>query len=180
MQNTSRVTAIVGIVLMGAVACGGNSSGGGGTAQVKSQGNGAAAIVSTHAGPAGTYLTDGKGRTLYLWKADTGSTSTCNGACAGVWAPYTTSGTPKAAGKAQQSMLGTTSRSDGSTEVTYADHPLYYYAGDSSTGDMNGQGSTQYGNTWWVVAPNGSAITSSGKSGGSSGSSPSKSSYSWG
>ncbi|HET7311109.1 MAG TPA: hypothetical protein VFJ17_07265 [Mycobacteriales bacterium] len=190
MRGIFRTTAVLTAVLTGAVACGSGSSGGSsGNAQVKSQGGGtAAAVVSTHAGPAGTYLTDGKGRTLYLWMADSGSTSTCAGPCVKVWAPYTSIGTPKASGNAQQSMLATTSRSDGSTQVTYAGHPLYYYAGDKSAGDMNGQGSDGFGSKWWVVGPDGSAISSSGNSssgsssgsGGSSGSSPSKSSYNWG
>jgi predicted lipoprotein with Yx(FWY)xxD motif len=185
MRRIHGAAGIFAIVVAGAVACGGSSSGGAtaGSAQVKPQSGStaAAAVVSTHASPAGTYLTDAKGMTLYLWKADTGSTSTCSGACAQAWAPYTTSGMPQAKGGAQQSMLATSKRGDGSTQVTYAGHPLYYYAGDTNPGDMNGQGSTQFGSAWWVVNPNGSAITASSKgSGGSPSSSPSKSSYSWG
>lgn len=137
--------------------------------------------MSTHSSPAGTYLTDAKGMTLYLWTADTGSTSNCSGPCAKVWAPYTTNGTPKASGDVQQSMLGTTSRSDGSTQVTYADHPLYFYDDDKKAGDMDGQGSNEFGSKWYVVGPDGSSITSSSKGGGSNdtSSSPSGSSE-WG
>jgi predicted lipoprotein with Yx(FWY)xxD motif len=146
-----------------------------------SGGGGTAAVVSTHSSPAGTYLTDAKGKTLYLWKADTGSSSNCSGPCAQVWAPLTTSGTPQASGGAQQSMLGTTSRSDGSTQVTYANHPLYYYTEDEKAGQMEGQGSNEFGNKWYIVGPSGSAITGSSKgSGSTSSSSPSKSSYNWG
>ena len=181
MRGTLRATAVLTAVLTGAVACGSGSSGGN-TAQVKSQGGAtSAAVVSTHSSPAGTYLTDGKGRTLYLWTADTGSSSTCAGPCVKVWGPYKTSGTPKVSGDAQQSMVGSTSRSDGSTQVTYANHPLYYYEGDKSAGAMEGQGSDEFGSKWWIVGPDGSAITGSGKgSGASSSSSPSKSSDSWG
>lgn len=183
MRAILRATTVVAAVLTGAVACGSGSSGGtGSTAQVKSTGGATSgAVVSTHSGPDGTYLTDAKGRTLYLWTADTGSTSTCAGPCTKVWEPYTTSGTPQASGDAQQSMLGTTSRSDGATQVTYADHPLYYYEDDKNAGDMKGQGSNEFGSKWWTVGPDGSAITSSSKgSGGSPSSSPSKSSYNWG
>lgn len=181
MAGIPRATAVLAVVLAGAVACGGSSSGGN-TAQVKTQASGgsAGAVVSTHSSPAGTYLTDAKGRTLYLWKADTSSTSTCSAACAKVWEPYTTNGSPTASGDAQQSMLGTTSRSDGSTQVTYADHPLYFYADDKNAGDMAGQGSTEFGNKWWVVGPDGSAITASSMGSGSDTSSSPAGSSEWG
>jgi len=181
MTGLTRATAIVTVVLAGAVACGSGSSGGS-TAQVKTQGSGgsAGAVVSTHSSPAGTYLTDGKGRTLYLWQADTSSTSNCSGPCAKVWAPYTTSGSPRATGGAQQSMLSTTSRSDGSTQVTYAGHPLYYYQHDKSAGDMQGQGSNEFGSKWWVVGPDGSAITASSMGSGSDTSSSPAGSSEWG
>ena len=56
------------------------------------------------------------------------------------------------------SLLGTTKRSDGTTEVTYDGHPLYRYAGDAKPGDTAGQGSDGFGALWWVVKPDGSAI----------------------
>ena len=79
----------------------------------------------------GTFLVDAKGRALYLWDADHGAKSICSGACAQAWPPLTTTGTPKASGAAKASLLGTTTRADGSREVTYAGHPLYYFEGDS-------------------------------------------------
>ena len=84
--------------------------------------------------------------------------STCSGACAQAWPPLTTSGTPKAGGKVKASLLGTTTRSDGSREVTYAGHPLYYFEGDSAPGQTTGQGSDGFGAPWWVVSPAGKAI----------------------
>ena len=87
--------------------------------------------VDTRTSSLGTFLVDAKGRALYLWDADHGSKSSCSGACAQAWPPLTTTSTPKAGGKAKASLLGTTKRSDGSREVTYAGHPLYYFAGDS-------------------------------------------------
>lgn len=183
MHGILRTTAVLTAVLTGAVACGSGSSGS--TAQVQSKGGAtAAAVVTTHASPKGTYLTDSKGRTLYMWTADSGSSSTCAGPCAKVWEPFITNGMPHASGGAQQSMLGTTSRSDGSTQVIYADHPLYFYVDDKSAGAMKGEGSDGFGSKWWIVAPDGSAISASSKSSdkspSSSGSSPSKSSYNWG
>jgi predicted lipoprotein with Yx(FWY)xxD motif len=73
-------------------------------------------------------------------------------------AALTTTATPKASGTAKASLLGTTTRSDGSREVTYAGHPLYYFAGDTAPGQTTGQGSDGFGADWWVVTPGGKAI----------------------
>ena len=117
-----------------------------------------ASVVGTKTSSLGTFLVDAKGRALYLWEADHGSKSTCSGACAQAWPPLTTTATPKASGTAKASLLGTTTRSDGSREVTYAGHPLYYFAGDTTPGQTTGQGSDGFGAAWWVVAPGGKAI----------------------
>lgn len=106
----------------------------------------------------GKFLVDSKGRTLYLFVADTGSSSTCNGACAGAWPPLTTKQKPVAGSGLKASLLGTTKRSDGTLEVTYAGHPLYYYAGDTGAGQTTGQALSQFGAPWYVVAPSGAAI----------------------
>ena len=121
-------------------------------------GSGAASVVGTKTGSLGTFLVDGKGRALYLWEADHGSTSTCTGACAQAWPPLTITGPPKASGAVRGSLLGTTKRADGSREVTYAGHPLYLFAGDSRAGQTTGQGSTAFGAPWWVVTPAGKAL----------------------
>jgi predicted lipoprotein with Yx(FWY)xxD motif len=117
-----------------------------------------ATTVRTAGGSPGTHLVDGSGRTLYLWVADSGSSSTCSGPCADAWPPFTAKGTPKASGAVRQSLLGTSARSDGTREVTYDGHPLYFYAGDTAPGQANGQGSTEFGAAWWVVTPAGQAI----------------------
>ena len=117
-----------------------------------------AASVSTKTSSLGTFLVDGNGRALYLWDADHGSKSTCSGACAQAWPPVTTTGTPKASGAVKASLLGTTKRADGSSEVTYAGHPLYTFAGDTQAGQTTGQGSNGFGAPWWVVTPAGKAL----------------------
>ena len=117
-----------------------------------------AASVSTKTSSLGTFLVDANGRALYLWDADHGSKSTCSGACAQAWPPVTTTGTPKASGAVKASLLGTTKRADGSSEVTYAGHPLYTFAGDTQAGQTNGQGSNGFGAPWWVVSPAGKAL----------------------
>ena len=106
----------------------------------------------------GTILVDSKARSLYLFVADTGSSSTCSGACAGAWPPLTTTQKPVAGAGVTASLLGTTKRSDGTLEVTYAGHPLYYYAGDTAAGDTTGQALAQFGAPWYVLAPSGKAI----------------------
>ena len=51
--------------------------------------------------------------------------------------------------------------SDGSKQVTYDGHPLYYFSGDSGPGTATGQGSDGFGAKWWLVAPTGSDVTAS-------------------
>lgn len=106
----------------------------------------------------GKILVDSKGRALYLFVADKSTKSTCYGACAGAWPPLTTKGKPVAGSGVRASLLGTTKRTDGTTEVTYAGHPLYYYAGDTGPGQTTGQGLPQFGAPWWVLGADGSAI----------------------
>jgi len=123
-----------------------------------SKSSGAASVVGTKTSSLGTFLVDGNGRALYLWDADHGSKSTCSGACAQAWPPLTTTGTPKASGAVKASLLGTTKRAGGSREITYAGHPLYYFAGDTQPGQTTGQGSNGFGAPWWVVTPAGKAL----------------------
>jgi len=118
--------------------------------------------VMTKTGPLGTYLTTGQGNSLYLFAADKSSTSTCNGACAAAWPPLVTTGKPNAGAGVNASMLGTSQRSGGVTQVTYNGHPLYLYAADSAPGQTTGQGLNQFGALWWLVNPQGAAITNTG------------------
>ena len=118
-----------------------------------------ATVIESHAGSAGPFLTNSSGRAVYLWAADSMNKSTCSGACAGAWPPVTTKGNVTAADGAKTADLGTISRSDGSKQVTYDGHPLYYFAGDSGPGQTNGQGSDSFGAKWWLVAPAGTKIT---------------------
>jgi predicted lipoprotein with Yx(FWY)xxD motif len=136
-----------------------------------------AATVETHGGDLGTYLTDGTGRTLYLFASDSGGKSSCSAACTKFWPPLTATGAPTGSGGATSSMLATITRTDGSTQVTYDGHPLYYYAQDTKPGDIKGQGNTGLGAKWWVVSPAGQPITTAaGASSSAPSPSPSKSS----
>ena len=129
----TRLFSLAALAVAGALvlaACGGSStSSSSGSASTPSYGaakpstsntsnSSGAASVSTKTSSLGTFLVDAKGRALYLWDADHGSTSTCTGACAQAWPPVTISGTPKASGAVKASLLGTTKRPDGSLEAT--------------------------------------------------------------
>ena len=118
-------------------------------------------VIETASSPAGTILTNGSGQAVYLWAKDTGDMSTCTGACAGAWPPVTTTAAATASGSAKASDVGTITRSDGTKQVTYDGHPLYYFSGDSGPGTATGQGSDSFGAKWWLVAPAGSDVTAS-------------------
>ncbi|MDQ6879118.1 MAG: hypothetical protein M3082_15795 [Candidatus Dormibacteraeota bacterium] len=141
-------------------ACGSAATNYGGGAAPSSQSG--AATISVGSSSLGQILVGGNGKTLYLFEADTGLQSTCSGACVQAWPPLTTNGTPKAAGSASLSLLGTTARSDGTTQVTYSGHPLYYFVSDAKPGDTNGEGSTAFGAGWDVLSPTGAKIEKSG------------------
>jgi predicted lipoprotein with Yx(FWY)xxD motif len=118
-------------------------------------------VISTQAGSAGAFLTAGSGRAVYLWAKDGMNMSACSGACATAWPPVPANGTLTATGGAKASDLGTITRSDGTKQVTYDGHPLYYFVGDSAAGQTNGQGSDNFGAKWWLVASSGAEITAS-------------------
>ena len=112
-------------------------------------------IVTTS--PAGIpYLTDGAGRALYRFMSDTGTTSTCAGACATAWPPLSGA----ADGASLTGTLTTTTRADGSAQAVYNGHPLYYFKGDTAAGQTNGEGVNGNGGLWYLIDPVGNAITS--------------------
>ena len=133
-----------------------------------------AATVSAQKGALGNYLTDGSGKSLYLYTPDTSSTSTCYGQCVAFWPAFVTTGAPKAGTGATAGMLGTSPRTDGTTQVTYNGHPLYYFKGDKAAGDTSGQGKA---GTWYLVTPAGTQIGAGASSGSSSAAPPSSGKY---
>lgn len=150
----------------------GTSSGSAPASGGTSGGSATGTVIRTQAGSGGTFLTDGSGRAVYLWVKDGMNKSTCTGACASAWPPVMDKGKLTASGGAKSSDLGTISRPGGGKQVTYNGHALYYFAGDSGSGQTSGQGSDSFGAKWWLVAPTGAQITaadsaSSSSSGGS-------------
>lgn len=108
----------------------------------------------------GPYLTDKKGRTLYMFKGDQrGKSSNCYLNCSEAWPPLLTSGKISAGvPSVNAEMFGTIVRKDSSLQVTYNGWPLYYFKKDKSIGAIKGQAVNGFGNNWYVIAPNGSYV----------------------
>ncbi|MCD6016436.1 MAG: hypothetical protein K0R88_2520 [Solirubrobacterales bacterium] len=105
----------------------------------------------------GQILFDGSDRGIYFFDKETSETSECYGACAEAWPPVLTEGDPQAEGGAEAKLLGTTERDDGSTQVTYAGRPLYYYVNDPP-GEALCHNVEEFGGLWLVVEPGGEAV----------------------
>jgi len=119
-------------------------------------GQGAIAVVSSaNTAKLGRILVDAKGFTLYDFHLDKGGKSSCYGACAQVWPPLTSGGSPRADEGAEAAKLGTTRRKDGTAQVTYAGQPLYTYTADSRPGDVNGNDFSSFGAEWYALLPSG-------------------------
>ena len=127
------------------------------TAAVASAAGGTAVEVEKTA-KLGKVVATAQGRTLYLFRADHGTTSACYGQCAKYWPPLLTSGKPVAHGRVIASLLGTTKRKDGKLQVTYKGHPLYTFLEDKKPGQTTGEGSTNFGASWYALAPSGATI----------------------
>lgn len=108
------------------------------------------AKVGIRATSLGLVLVDAHGRTLYAFDLDKAGRSACSGACAAAWPPLVTSGKPRAAG-IQASKLRTVKRSDGRLQVTFAGHPLYFFAKDRKAGQVAGAAVAH----WAALSPGG-------------------------
>jgi predicted lipoprotein with Yx(FWY)xxD motif len=133
------------------------------SAAATSSGSGTGTMITVkRAAKLGTVLAAGPQKmTVYLFEGDRGTSSSCAGPCVGVWPPVTTSGAPIASGGAVLVDLGTIKRSDGTTQITYKGHPLYYFAKDKDSGDSYGEGVHGFGSSWYVLSPRGSKIDNS-------------------
>src|SRR3954468_4130377 len=110
----------------------------------------------------GTVLVGPNSHTVYLFLKDKGTTSQCNGKCAVAWAPLTTSGQPQVGPGLKASLLGTSNRSDGTMQVTYGGHPIYYYDDDKKPGMTEGEGKKEFGAEWYAVGADGKKVTKNG------------------
>jgi predicted lipoprotein with Yx(FWY)xxD motif len=142
---TMRVLAAVVIALL-LSGCGGRSG--------PSLGARANLGISADDSEYGTMLFDERGQAIYLFDKETSDTAECYDDCAEAWPPVLTEGPPEAEGDVDAGLLGTTEREDGSVQVTYNGHPLYFYA-DEDPGEVLCHDVDDFGGTWLVVMPNG-------------------------
>jgi predicted lipoprotein with Yx(FWY)xxD motif len=116
------------------------------------------ATVSLRRTPLGMILVRSNGHTLYLFGKDRNGKSACSASCAQFWPPLLSRSKPTAGPGVNASLLGTTTRSNGSIQVTYNKHPLYSYALDKQAGQTNGEGSLAFGARWYALSARGTAI----------------------
>ena len=115
------------------------------------------ATIEVADGDLGDILVDAEGNTLYMFVPDQEANGepTCYDDCAEAWPAFEATGEPTAGEGLEQTLLGTAERTDGSTQATYNNLPLYYFSGDKAAGDTNGQG---LNDIWWVMSADGEPI----------------------
>jgi len=126
--------AIVGVMAVVAMSAMAASSGG--------------ARLSVHSSEFGKAVFGPSGKVVYVFGADHGSVSRCYGVCAAAWPPLLTTGATK--------------RKNGSVQVTYNGHPLYYYSADK-VGKVMCQHANMHGGLWLIIKPNGQPNMAQGK-----------------
>jgi len=112
--------------------------------------------IATAGSDFGQVLFDGTGQAIYLFDKETTALPDCYGDCAVAWPPVLTSGSPVAGSGTMTDLLGTTPRTDGSTQITYAGHPLYYYAHEGKN-VVTCHNVSEFGGLWLVITPTGQA-----------------------
>lgn len=173
-----RKAAVVSLLTLGCMlsACSSSSSSPATTGAAVTTTSAAAVTTTTASGPTpfyevklgkvpglGEVLVAGNGFTLYMFVPDKQSgTSTCYGPCAQAWPPLdlpTGVTKPVAGAGVNASLLTTTKRTDGTTELVYNGWPLYLWAGDSTPGQATGQAINNNGGLWYVLNAAGRVIT---------------------
>jgi predicted lipoprotein with Yx(FWY)xxD motif len=111
-------------------------------------------VITSASSDYGQMLVNDEGQAIYIWESEKSAKPRCYGDCAQAWPPVLTDGGPLAAGRVSAKKLGTTQRSDGTTQVTYDGHPLYYYT-DERPGEVRCHNVATHGGLWWVITPKG-------------------------
>jgi predicted lipoprotein with Yx(FWY)xxD motif len=173
--------AILPVLAIGLAACGGSSNSSDATTGVTTGASGAGAqtVTTQSISGVGDVLVDSKGAALYTNDMDTRSKVVCTGECLTEWVPLAapSGGSPTSSDSAIESGLGSLTRPDGSSQVTFDGKPLYTFV-DDSAGKVTGNGfSDDFGGTHfvWTAATTGSSTgsgsgtTTQQSSGGSNG-----------
>jgi predicted lipoprotein with Yx(FWY)xxD motif len=111
-------------------------------------------VITTGPSDFGTMLFDERRQAIYIWELEESTTPECYDDCAVAWPPVLTEGKPAAEGKVRAGMLGTVRRRDGSMQVTYGGHPLYFYDHEGP-GEVKCHDVATHGGLWWVLQPDG-------------------------
>ena len=152
-----RITILVALVLVGGALASGFALGAGSGGEPNTAASivvsSAPTAVTVHRSRYGRILFDRSGRALYLFTRERSHTPRCYGDCTRSWPPFLAKGHVT-----RRRFVGTTGRRDGSRQVTYRGHPLYYYIGDRRPGQILCQGVVEFGGTWLVVAPSGRPV----------------------
>lgn len=162
MAGSGRIDLFISLSLLVVAAVAIAAFGGAGSATATSaaatrSGEGSA-TVSVRNSALGRILVDAQGRTLYLFKADSGSVSACDGACAVAWPPLLVRGNPIVGGGADRSLVATIHGPSGARQLTYDGHPLYRFVDDQKPGEVNGDGVTAFGASWYGLSPAGDEV----------------------
>jgi predicted lipoprotein with Yx(FWY)xxD motif len=161
MRNRWWAAPVLAAAVIGLAACGSSSPSSssttsGGTAASGSQ-------IKTGSTTVGTILENSAGHAIYWFAIDTPTKSNCTGSCLTYWPPVKGPVTA-ASGVSLPGTFGTIKRADGTTQATYMGHPLYTYVGDSSAGQVGGNGKNLSGGLWWAMTPSGAKATKTGTS----------------
>ena len=153
VQAVSTGCALAGVLVL--AGCGTSTTSSSTTAAASTPGQ----VVRTASSSLGTYLVDSSGHALYGFAADTTGHSNCTGSCLTYWpiepAPASTPSSPAGV----TATLGVLARPDGAKQLTIDALPAYTYAGDTGPGMTAGQGVNASGGLWWLIAPDGHALT---------------------
>jgi predicted lipoprotein with Yx(FWY)xxD motif len=142
------------LAVLAVAGCGG----GGSSASPPTTKDGRPATIGVANENLGNILVNSQGRTLYLFQKDTGKMSECTGACAANWPPVRANSSPTSGSGANAALLGSTTRPDGTRQITYNNHPLYTFVKDTKNGDTNGEGVNAFGGMWYAVSPSGNQV----------------------
>lgn len=111
-------------------------------------------VITSGESQFGTMLFNTSQQAIYIWEVEESTNAECYADCADLWPPVLTDGSPRASGNVKSELLGTTTRTDGSVQVTYNGHPLYYYAHEGP-GEVECHNIITHGGLWWVIHPDG-------------------------
>ncbi len=119
----------------------------------------AAVVVKAGNSDLGKVLVGADGLTMYGFTNDVDAKSTCVGTCAEQWPPVLVDPSFAVGPGLDVGVFATTTRDDGTTQLVSGKSPLYFFAGDVTNGDVNGQGS---GGVWFAANVDGSLYTDAG------------------